>query len=224
MFPELMEALADQSLAVAMLIAVGAGFVSTGVCPCTLPLGAGVAAAAGGTEAGQRRAGLALVGAVGLGLVVTIGLLGAVAGHAGALLTLSFGRYWALTMALFTFAAAIIAFAGVRLKAPQLEKLRRPGMAGGFLYGAVYSLGTATAPLLALLAAAAVQAQPGHGAALGVTFGIGRALPLVLIGLSAGFLSRFLQSPRRRQILQTVSGCVLLAASFYFGWVFAGFF
>lgn len=223
MLPELMEALAGQSLAIALAIAVGAGVVSTGVCPCTLPLGAGVAAAAGGTEAGERRAGLALVGAFGLGLVVTIGLLGAGAGHVGALLTLSFGRYWALTMALLTFAAAIVAFAGVRLKAPQLEKLRRPGVAGGFLYGAIYSLGTATAPLLVLLAAAAVQAQPARGAALGVTFGIGRALPFVLIGLSAGFLSRFLQSPRRRKTLQAISGCVLLAASVYFGRVFAGF-
>lgn len=220
----MLEALAGQGLLLGLMVATGAGVLSTGVCPCTLPMGAGVAAAAGGTEAEERRSGLALVGMFALGVIATTGVLGATAAHAGALLTVSFGRYWALGMAVFTLAAAVIAFAGLRLKAPQLAHLRRPGMAGGFLYGVIFSLGTATAPLLVLLAAAATQAQPFQGALLGGTFGIGRALPFLLIGLSAGLLSRFLQSPGRRKTVQALSGCVLLAASFYFGRVFVGFF
>lgn len=214
------EALEGQGLMLGMLIAAGAGVVSTGACPCTLPFGAGVAAAAGGTEAQSRRSGLALAGMFGLGIVATITILGALAGQAGALLTISFGRYWALAMALLTFAAAMVAFVGVRLKASQLESFRRPGALGGFLYGAVFSLGSATAPLLVLLGTAAAQPHPAHGAALAFTFGIGRALPFLLIALSAGFLAAFLQSPARRKAIQGVSGGVLLAASAYFVWTY----
>ncbi|MEX2581396.1 MAG: cytochrome c biogenesis protein CcdA [Verrucomicrobiales bacterium] len=116
-----------------------------------------------------------------------------------------------------------MAFSGLRLKAPQLEKFRRPGIVGGFLYGVIFSLGTATAPLLVVLAAAAAQSDPAQGVALGFAFGVGRALPFLLIGLSAGFVSRFLQSPGRRKALQAVSGSVLLFASLYFGRVFLSF-
>lgn len=223
MLTTLIESVAGQGLFVAMLLAMGVGFVATGVCPCTLPLGAGVAAAASGTESGRRRAGLILVAVFAAGMFTTTAVLGGAAGHVGTLLTVSFGRYWALAMALLTLAAATAAFLGPRLKVAQLERLRRPGLASGFLYGIVFSLGTATAPLLVLLAAAAAHAQPAQGAALGLMFGVGRAAPFLLIGLSAGLLTRFLQSPGRRKIVQGISGCVLLAASLYFGWVFVGF-
>lgn len=220
MLPGFIEALEAQGLLLGMLIAAVAGILSTGVCPCTLPVGAGVAAAAGGAETHSRRSGLALAGMFGLGMVTTITVLGVLAGHASGLLTMAFGRYWALAMALLTFAAAMVAFVGFRLGASQLERLRRPGALGAFIYGSVFSLGSATAPLLVLLGTAAVQPDLAQSAALAFTFGIGRALPFLLIVLSAGFLAPFLQSPVRRKVVQWASGSVLLAASAYFTWTF----
>jgi hypothetical protein len=51
-------------------------------------------------------------------------------------------------MALLSLTAAILAFWGPRLKSYQLAGLRKPGVAGAFLYSFIFSLGTSAAPLL----------------------------------------------------------------------------
>lgn len=139
--------LPDAGLA-ALVVAAAAGVLASAVCPCTVPVGIGVATAAGGTETQERRAGILIAVAFFVGIVVNLTLLGALAGRLGAFLTESFGRYWAFVMVLLSFVAAIAAFAGPRLKVKRLADLRRPGMSGAFAYGFVFSLGTSAAPLL----------------------------------------------------------------------------
>ncbi len=126
----------------AVLVAIVAGVLASAVCPCTLPVGIGLATAAGGTESEERRSGLLVALAFFLGIVVNLTLLGAVAGRLGAILTESFGRYWALGMAVFSLTAAMVAFWGPRLKVQRLADLRRPGISGAFVYGFIFSLGT----------------------------------------------------------------------------------
>src|SRR5574338_9600 len=98
--------------AAALLVAIVAGVLASAVCPCTVPVGIGVATAAGGTETQERRSGLFIAVAFFAGIVVNLTLLGAVAGRLGALLTESFGRYWALGMAVLSLVAALVAFWG----------------------------------------------------------------------------------------------------------------
>jgi cytochrome c-type biogenesis protein len=201
-------------------VAIVAGVLASAVCPCTLPVGIGVATAAGGTESQERRSGLLVALAFFLGIVVNLTLLGAVAGRLGAILTESFGRYWALGMAVFSLVAALVAFWGPRVKVQRLADLRRPGISGAFVYGFIFSLGT-SAPLLVLLTVSAAQARAEYGLLLAFAFGVGRGLPFLIVGLFAGLIMRFAALARWRRPLQVVSGCALLTVAVYYVRAFA---
>lgn len=201
-------------------IALIAGILASAVCPCTLPVGLGMAGVVGASETQSRKAGFLIALAFFLGIVVNLTLLGAIAGRLGGILTESFGRYWALTMAVLSFAAAILAFWGPRLSVDRLAKLRKPGLAGAFSYGFIFSLGTSAAPLLLLMTVAATQANPGYGAILAFVFGLGRGLPFLLVGLFAGVLIRLTRIGVWRRAIQTVSGCALLFVSVYYARAF----
>ncbi len=211
--------LSDGSL-LSVEIALIAGILASAVCPCTLPVGLGMAGVVGASESQSRKAGFLIALAFFLGIVVNLTLLGAVAGRLGTILTESFGRYWALAMAVLSFAAALLAFWGPRLSVDRLAALRKPGLAGAFSYGFIFSLGTSAAPLLLLMTVAATQADPGYGAVLAFVFGLGRGLPFLLVGLFAGVLIRLTRIGIWRRAIQTVSGCALLFVSVYYARAF----
>ena len=200
----------------ALLVAIVAGVLASAVCPCTVPVGIGVATAAGGTESQERRSGMLIAVAFFVGIVVNLTVLGALAGRLGAFVTESFGRYWALTMAAFSLLAAVVAFWGPRMRVQHLADLRRPGISGALAYGFIFSFGTSAAPLLLLLTVAAAQARTEYGLLLALAFGVGRGLPFLIVGLSAGLLMRFAFLARWRRTLQVVSGCALLAVAVYY--------
>lgn len=193
-----------------------AGIVASAVCPCTLPLGVGMAGVVGDSESQTRRSGFALAISFFAGIVLNLTLLGAVAGRLGSVLTESFGRYWTLSMALVSLAAAGVAFLGPRAKVTHLAQLRRPGVTGAFVYGFLFSLGTSAAPLLLLLTIAVAKASPMHGVALAFVFGLGRGLPFLLVGLFAGTLVRLTSLDQWRGVLQVLSGSALLLVCGYY--------
>lgn len=205
----------------ALGVALFGGVIAGAVCPCTLPVGLSVAGVAGASESQSRRAGFTIAVSFFAGIVVNLTILGALAGHLGAVITESFGRYWTLTMALVSLAAAAMAFWGPRLKADQLAALRRPEPTGAFGYGFIFSLGTSAAPLLLLLTVAAAQARPGYGFLLAFAFGLGRGLPFLLVGLFAGALMRLVRVASWRRTIQFASGCALLFVSGYYAMAFA---
>ena len=207
------------------LVALGVSFlgglVSSAVCPCTLPVGLGMASVAGASEVQTRRQGLNIAAAFFAGIVINLTVLGALVGRLGALTTESFGRYWALAMAILSLLAAVVAFRGLGLKVSQLEALRRPGLVGAFGYGFVFSLGTSVAPLLLLLTVSAATGRPESGFLLAFTFGLGRGLPFLLAGLLGGAVTRFTSLGRWGRAIQVVSGCTLLVVSMYYANTFA---
>lgn len=209
-----------------LLLALGvsllAGILASAVCPCTLPVGLGMASVAGASETESKRRGLKVAGAFFAGIVINLTILGALSGRLGELLTESFGRYWALAMAMLSLVAALIAFWGPRLRVSQLEALRRPGLGGAFGYGFIFSLGTSVAPLLLLLTVSAANGRPEYGLLLAFTFGLGRGLPFLLAGLIASAVMGFARLARWRRVIQLVSGCVLLLVSGYYVNTFRG--
>lgn len=153
----------------ALIIVIGAGVIASAVCPCTLPVGLGMAGVAGASETQARHSGFRVAVAFFAGIVINLTILGALAARLGAILTESFGKYWTLGMAALSLGAAILAFWGLRLKASQLAALRTPGIDGAFAYGFIFSLGTSAAPLLVLLTVAAAHAGTLYGAVLSST-------------------------------------------------------
>jgi cytochrome c-type biogenesis protein len=209
------------SAVVALGVSFVGGMMASAVCPCTLPVGIGVAGIAGASEVKERKQGLKIATAFFAGIVINLTLLGAIAARLGALATESFGRFWALAMAVLSLVAAVVAFLGPRLKVRQLEALRRPGLAGAFGYGFIFSLGTSVAPLLLLLAVSAANGRPEHGFSLALAFGVGRGMPFLVAGLVASAVTRLAHLSRWRRAIEVVSGCALLVVSAYYANTFA---
>lgn len=201
-------------------IAFLAGIFSSGVCPCTLPVGLGMAGLVSSNSDKKSRYGFLVAGAFFFGIVLSLTLLGALAGRFGVILSQSFGRYWALTMVIISIIAAIAAFYGPRIKVQKLSTLRKPGLGGAVLYGFIFSLGTSAAPLLLLLSVAAATADPFYGFILALFFGLGRGLPFLLVGIFAGAVSRLAQLTWLRRSIQVISGSALLFVAFYYGKVY----
>jgi cytochrome c-type biogenesis protein len=211
-------------LFVALGVSFLAGIVASAVCPCTLPVGLGMASVSGASEAEGNRQGFKVAAAFFAGIVLNLTFLGALTGRLGALASESFGRSWTLAMAILSLLAAAFALWGPRLKVRQLEALGRPGLAGAFSYGFVFSLGTSVAPLLLLLTVSAANARPGYGFLLAFTFGLGRGLPFLFAGLVGSAVTSFAGLARWRGAIQIVSGCVLLVVSAYYANTFASLF
>lgn len=201
-------------------IAFLAGIISSGVCPCTLPVGLGIAGLSSSNSEKKSRYGFLIATGFFVGIVLSLTLLGALAGRFGVLLSEAFGRYWALAMVFISLLAAILAFYGPRLKVTKLAGIRKPGVGGAIVYGFIFSLGTSAAPLLLLLSVAAATASPYYGLLLALFFGMGRGLPFLLVGLFAGAVSRLAQLTWLRRSIQIASGSALLFVAFYFGKLF----
>ena len=210
--------LADGSV---WIVALLAGVTSSSVCPCTLPVGLGMAGAVGAAESRAPRAGLLIALAFAAGIVLNLTMLGALAGRIGAILTESFGRLWALAMALMS-----VRRGGGRVlgPAPQDRQARAAATAGRrrvAAYGFVFSLGTSAAPLLLVLTVAATEARPANGLLLALAFGVGRALPFLLAGVFAGAVMRFAALGSWRRTIEVASGAALLFVGIYYMRVFA---
>lgn len=203
-----------------LMIAVGAGIITTGVCPCTLPVGLGIAGLVSSSAENKSNQGFLIALSFFVGIVVCLAVLGTLAGGLGVFLTESFGQYWALSMALISILAAIAAFYGPRLTVTRLAALRRPGVGGSFVYGLIFSLGTSAAPLLLLLSVAAAKANPWFGFMLALFFGLGRGLPFLIVSAFAGAVTKFAQLTWLRKSIQIVSGLALLFVAYYYIRVF----
>ncbi len=201
-------------------IALFAGVVASAVCPCTLPMGLGMVGMAGASETQSRSRGILIALSFFAGIIVNLAILGAVAGHIGAVLTESFGKYWTFIMAVVSLIAAGVVFFGPQLPVERLTALRKPGLAGVFAYGFIFSLGTSAAPLLLLLTISAAQANSLYGLLLAVAFGVGRGLPFLLIGVFAGTAVRLTRLGLWRRPIQILSGSVLFIVSIYYARAF----
>lgn len=213
------QALANGSL-YSLLIAAGAGVITTGVCPCTLPVGLGIAGLVSSNSESKSNRGFMIALGFFSGIVLCLFVLGAIAGKLGILLTETFGQYWALAMALISAFAALFAFYGPRLTTTKLAALRKPGIGSSFVYGLIFSLGTSAAPLLLLLSVAAATANPFYGFILALAFSIGRGLPFLIVSAFAGAVTKFAQLTWLRKSIQIVSGLALLFVCYYYVRVF----
>lgn len=211
--------LSQGSLA-SFLVAFAAGVVACAICPCTLPVGLGIAGMVSTNTNERFSTGFSVALSFFAGIVICLSVLGALAGHFGGLLTLSFGKYWALAMAVISAIAGIIAFYGPYLRVSQLEALRRPGIGGSFLYGVIFTLGTSAAPLLLLLSIAAATGDMFYGFFLAVAFGVGRGLPFLVAGLFGGTIMGLAKLSWLRKGIQILSGFALLFVAGYYVRVF----
>ena len=201
-------------------ITLAGGIVASAICPCTLPMGVGVAGFAGASRVRARYGGVQVSAAFFAGIVISLTALGALAGRLGALATESFGRNWALGMAVLSLLAAALALWSPRMPVDRLTAWRKPGVLGAFAYGVVFSLGTSVAPFLLLLTIAAAEGRPEVGLLLAFVFGLGRGLPFLLAGVAGSVLTGFTRIGQWSRTIQVASAAGLLFVSAYYANVF----
>ena len=114
----------------ALGITFAGGIVTSAVCPCTVPMGLGVAGLAGASQVRARYGGLQVSAAFFAGIVISLTALGGAAGRLGALATEAFGRDWALGMAVLSLVAAALALWWPRMPIDRLVAWRKPGVVG----------------------------------------------------------------------------------------------
>ncbi len=175
----------------------------------------------GAPEDKRRRRGVLLSLAFFFGVVLSLLALGVAASFAGRLLS-RWNAAFAVGAAVFSLAAGLAAIFGpaLRRRVPDPEIGKRGGIAGAFLYGLLYSVATVTTsagPLLLLLTIAAAIGRPAYGAALSLSYAIGRGVPFLLLGLFAGTVGAWLaRMNRARRVAEVVSGVALVVLAVYF--------
>jgi cytochrome c-type biogenesis protein len=179
-------------------------------------MGIGVAGLAGASQVRARYGGLQVSTAFFAGIVLSLTVLGGAAGRLGALATESFGRNWALGMAVLSLFAAALAWWWPRLPVDRVIAWRRPGVIGSFVYGIVFSLGTSVAPFLLLLTIAAALGRPQQAVLLAFIFGLGRGLPFLLAGMAGSAATGLTQLGLAGRVVQIVSSLALLIVSIYY--------
>lgn len=205
------------------------GVLSVALSPCHLssvPLV--VAYMSGGGELPPRRRAFGLSSAFALGILVSIGLIGAVTAAAGRMLG-DVGRAGTWILA-GVFLAVGLNLLGV-LPAPSLgggsAEVKRRGAVGAALLGLGFgaALGPCTfafmAPLLAIALGAGGRGDVGHGLLLVAAFGLGHAIAIAVAGTSLQSVCRWLGSragARATVAVRALAGAAVLLGGMYFVW------
>ena len=158
------------------------------------------------------------------GLILGISALGLAASLLGRLVARWSYLFAALT-AIFSVLAGLAAILAPRLKSffPGPEGMNRQGIVGSFVYGLIFTIATVTTgagPLFLLLTIAAAIGRPAYGAALSFAYGVGKAIPFLLLALFAGKVASWLaRMEGARRTAEIVSGVALIVIGFYFAWL-----
>jgi cytochrome c-type biogenesis protein len=220
------------------MAAAGIAFVGgmvAGFGPCVLPMMPAVfgyvtgRVAEGGPNLVPRAAlarGLGLSAVFVLGMSLVFASIGAAAGLLGHAIMAGAWAYYV--------AAAVCAVIGlqmlglVNLPVDRLNRFlpaRRPGRGGlwgtllfGMMFGLVASP-CSTPILVAIATMAASSGSASSGAVLLFIYGLGKGVPLVLLGLASGSLTFMRSISRVTPVLTKIGGAALLGAAAYLVWL-----
>lgn len=214
---------ASQPIGLLFAFLLGTVSAATSAC-CTLPALGILIGYSGAREEKNRRAAAESVIFFTLGTILSLMIIGGIAGFVGQTAQTSLGGYWKL------FAGVVAIFFG--LATLKLLPFNLPALSKRTTTDSSVNLGTATAGLLmgGGVAASSLPCNPGIFIVLGAAilqgqvvwatllmslFALGFSLPLgaVLLGVSLGKTA--LLSKNADTAIRWVSGCILLVAGFY---------
>lgn len=212
---------------VQLLVAFAGGLLA-GFGPCILPMMPAVfgyitGSVAGSAETGGRRPGylegLVLAGVFVLGMSAVFTVIGAAAGLMGrAILVAGWASYLlaAVLVVLGLHLLGAIQLPLDRLNRRVVTRPRRGGVLGagalGILFGVVAS--PCSTPVLAVIATlAAAGKDPAAGALLLFVFGLGKGVPLLLIGIASGTVPTLRSLSRFTPAFTRLGGVGLIAAA-----------
>ncbi len=210
------------------------GGVVAGFGPCVLPMlpavfgyvTGQVAEAPGVSPASAWRRGLALSATFVLGMSLLFASVGAAAALLGRALLVGAWAYYVVAAICVVLGLQMMGFIDLRLDAinrflPTKRPTRR-GFVGAFLLGILFGVvaSPCSTPILAAIATiAATRGSVPQGALLLFVYGLGKGVPLMLLGLAAGSLTLMRSLSRATSVLTKIGGVALIGAAAYLVWI-----
>lgn len=216
--PEFGIAVLPAAFLLGMLTAVSSG--------CNLGIIAAVAGYAGSrdTEIRPRDAWITS-GCFFIGVMLSLAILGMLAGYLGKLGGAEFGRYGMILVGFLSIFFGLVALDFVPFKIPSVNlsgKKRKVGLSGSILFGTGVGAASLTCalacsgPLLPMvLAMATARGEVGWGAMILSIFAVGYSLPLgaIMLGIGLGRLTSF--SKKAMKPIRVIAGIILIFAGIW---------
>jgi cytochrome c-type biogenesis protein len=234
------EALASQLTAgqVGGVAAFGVAYLGglvAGFGPCVLPMLPAVFGYVTGTvtrDPADERPRAMLLRALGLSAVFVVGMsvvfaaIGALAGLLGRALLFGAWSYYVIAAICVVIALQMLEVINLPIdRFNALLPIKRPerkGLVGAFVFGMLFGLvaSPCSTPILAAIAAiAATTGSAAKGGALLFVYGLGKGVPLMLLGLASGSLGLMRKISRVTPVLTKIGGVGLLGAAAYLIWI-----
>ena len=215
-----------QSVSLLAFLLVFAGGVLTSIGPCniaTLPLIVGYV---GGSRDLPRSRAFLLSLTFAIGLALTFMLLGVAAALIGGVLGAS-SHWWYYLVAGICFLIGLNMLGVLKLNLPLWfgglrERIGLKGIPGALALGLVSGLVAsqcATPVLAAILTYVMAKGALLYGAALLFIYALGRGVPVVLAGTFTGVLKSFQKLGRWSEVIEKVSGVIVIGVGLYFLWI-----
>jgi len=205
---------------------VFAGGIVTSIGPCNMAMIPLVIGFVGGQKDLTRGRSFALSTAFALGLAITLMCLGVFVSLIGGFMGGTGGAWYYATAAVCIVMgmqwAGIISLSLPDWGARQRESIKRRGVAGALILGLVSGFvasGCATPALAAILTLVMSKGAIAYGASLLLVYGLGRGVPVVLFGTSAGMVKLMPRMMQWTARLERLSGLILIATGLYFLWI-----
>lgn len=202
------------------------GGVLTSLGPCNLSMVPVVMGYVGAQQDLTRAKGFWLSAFFTLGSSVTFMLLGIIAATVGGLFgTESKLLHWFVALVCFVIGLSLLGALKVNLDflaRLQPKRVAMTGILGAFLLGLVVGLAGSqcgTPVLVAILGIVMAKGKLAYGAALLFAYGLGRGVPIVLVGTFTGVVKTLPAMVRWTRWMEKAAGVVLIGVGLYFVWI-----
>lgn len=200
------------------------GGIITSIGPCNVAMIPLIIGYVGGSKNLSRKRSFSISLFFSIGMAVTFMMMGIVASLVGGLIGGS-SRIWYYVVAFVCLVIGLQMLGILKLSLPSWfggsrEKIQRKGLPGAFLPGLVSGLVSSqcATPVLAAILTYVLSQKTGliYGAVLLFIYALGRGVPIILAGTFAGVLKSFRSLGRWSDIMEKVSGVIILLVAGYF--------
>ncbi len=192
---------------------------------CTLPVLGALVGYSGTRKQSSRRTNLLAAFFFMIGSVVSLLILGAVAGFVGQVAQMSLGRYWKVFAGIMAIVFGLATLKLLPFKLPQKQG-RTGDQRGGLLEAALFGFimgGAVSVCSLAcnpgiyiILGAAVLQGYTVWMSGVLAAFAIGFSLPLTALVLGVSFGKAAVKAKKVERVIRVSAGIVLVGVGFYF--------
>lgn len=222
-FIDLLGQFASQPVALVFAFLLGVVSAASSAC-CTLPTMGILLGYSGARDTGDRRSAARFAIAFTLGIILSLILIGGIAGFVGNVAQYSLGKYWKIFAGVLAVVLGLVTLKLLPFKLPAITSPtanRKRSVAGSLLLGIAMGGGVAASSLpcnpgiFIVLGAAVIQGQILWAILLLASFAVGFSIPLgaVILGVSLGKTA--LTGGKANTAVRWISGAVLLFAGFY---------